>query len=66
MLLIFRLAKEEFLIRKKLLQINKGINLGTHDPLMTVLEKQTGQEKQKNTVKNALGSTRAKSRPKLN
>jgi len=35
-----RLAKEEFAIRKKLLQINKGISIGTHDPVSTIREKQ--------------------------
>ena len=37
--LVDRLAKEEFEIRKKLLQINKGINVGTHDPMLTLMEK---------------------------
>jgi len=42
------LAKEEFAIRKKLLQINKGINMGTHDPLATLLGK--SQEKATKSV----------------
>ena len=45
------LAKEEFMIRKKLLQINKGINLGTHDPVAAVLEKTKEQTKTQSWTK---------------
>lgn len=47
------MAKEEFEIRKKLLQINKGINTGTHDPVAALIEKHKEQEKKLLSVRSA-------------
>lgn len=60
----FRLAKEEFEIRKKLLQINKGINVGTHDPLTAVKENTLKRKKIPKRIQSAV--PRAEPKKNLN